>query len=196
MTAPIVRRHDDADVLVGDVASALLDRLESAQARGEVPHIGLTGGTIADALHRELARRGVKGVLEFKTGTYIATWASKRRIAASLARHRPNLVLITLGANELDIAKPQSRVNVVRKLVAALGGRPCVWIAPPLWEGAKADVLRVIEANCAPCAYLDSTKLVPDLERLPDKVHPSTAGRARWAMAVISWLYEHPLGGA
>ena len=52
-----VRRHSDADTLVGDVASALLARLESAQARGEVPNIGLTGGSIADALHRELARR-------------------------------------------------------------------------------------------------------------------------------------------
>jgi 6-phosphogluconolactonase len=52
-----VRLHSDADTLVGDVASALLARLESAQARGEVPNIGLTGGSIADALHRELARR-------------------------------------------------------------------------------------------------------------------------------------------
>jgi 6-phosphogluconolactonase len=56
-TAPLVRRHDDADTLVGDVASALLERIEAAQARGELPNIGLTGGTIADALHRELARR-------------------------------------------------------------------------------------------------------------------------------------------
>ena len=55
--SPEVRRHSDADTLVGDVASALLARLESAQARGEVPNIGLTGGSIADALHRELARR-------------------------------------------------------------------------------------------------------------------------------------------
>ena len=28
MNEPEVRRHDDADVLVGDIASALLDRLE------------------------------------------------------------------------------------------------------------------------------------------------------------------------
>jgi lysophospholipase L1-like esterase len=153
-------------------------------------------GALAGQLNRELARRGMKGVVEFETGTYIATWASKRRLAAPLARHRPDLVLITLGANELDIARPKSRAKVVRKLVAALGGRPCVWIAPPLWEGAKAEVLHVIEANCAPCAYLDSTKLVPDLERLPDKVHPSSAGRARWAKAVITWLDQHPIGDA
>lgn len=162
-----------------------------------VLHIGDSfAGALGRQLNRELARRGVKGVLEFETGTYIATWASRRRLAAPLARYRPDLVLITLGANELDIARPESRAKVVRELVAILGGRPCVWIAPPLWEGAKADVLQVIEANCAPCAYLDSTRLVPNLERLPDKVHPSTSGRARWARAVITWLDEHPLGDA
>jgi lysophospholipase L1-like esterase len=161
-----------------------------------VLHIGDSfAGALGGQLNRELARRGVTGVLEFETGTYIATWAARRRLAAPLARHRPSLVLITLGANELDIARPASRADVVRRLVGALEGRPCVWIAPPLWEGAKADVLRVIEANCAPCAYLDSTKLVPNLERLPDKVHPSSAGRARWAKAVITWLDEHPIEG-
>lgn len=182
----------------GDAAQApdLVFLVPSALPEGAtVLHIGDSfAGALGRQLNRELARRGVRGVLEFKTGTYIATWATKRRLAAPLARYRPDLVLVTLGANELDIARPKSRANVVRKLVAALGGRPCVWIAPPLWEGAKADVLHVIEANCAPCAYLDSTRLVPNLERLPDKVHPSNAGRARWARAVMTWLDEHPIG--
>jgi lysophospholipase L1-like esterase len=134
------------------------------------------------------------GILEFKTGTYIATWAAKRKLARYLARYRPDLVLITLGANELDIARPQSRARLIRKLVAGLGGRPCVWIAPPLWEGAKPTLLRVIQDNCAPCAYLDSTELVPDLERLRNNVHPSATGRTRWAKAVMAWLDQHPLG--
>ena len=80
MTAPIVRRHDDADVLVGDVASALLDRLESAQARGEVPHIGLTGGTIADALHRELARRAPDSSVDWSR--VVVWWGDERFVPA------------------------------------------------------------------------------------------------------------------
>ena len=43
MNEPEVRRHDDADVLVGDIASALLDRLEAAQARVPVG-LGLGAG--------------------------------------------------------------------------------------------------------------------------------------------------------
>lgn len=59
MNAPaLVEVHPDADALATAVAGALVARLADAQERGEVPHVCLTGGTIADAVHRELARLG------------------------------------------------------------------------------------------------------------------------------------------
>lgn len=159
----------------------------------KVLHIGDSfAAVLGRPLNRELARRGVRGFLEYQAGTYIATWASFKPVRRYIARYKPDLVLITLGANELDVARPGDRARLVRKLVRSLGERPCVWIAPPLWRGAKSRVLRVIEDNCAPCAYLDSTALVPDLERRNDAIHPSPAGGARWASAVIAWLEEHP----
>lgn len=75
-----IRRHDDADLLVGDVASALLDRLEAAQARGEVPQVGLTGGTIADALHRELARRAQDSAVDWSRVVF--WWGDERFVEA------------------------------------------------------------------------------------------------------------------
>lgn len=48
-------RRDAAD-LATFVARLLLKRLAAAQAHGRVPCIALTGGTIADQVHRELAR--------------------------------------------------------------------------------------------------------------------------------------------
>jgi 6-phosphogluconolactonase len=80
MTAPEVRRHVDADMLVGDVASALLDRLEAAQARGEVPQIGLTGGSIAEALHRELARRAPDSSVDWSRVVF--WWGDERFVPA------------------------------------------------------------------------------------------------------------------
>lgn len=80
MTAPVVRRHEDADVLVGDVASALLDRLEAAQARGEVPQVGLTGGSIAEALHRELARRSADSAIDWSRVVF--WWGDERFVPA------------------------------------------------------------------------------------------------------------------
>lgn len=74
--APRVVVHEDAQTLAGDVASLLLDRLESAQGRGEVPHVGLTGGTIADAIHREVARRAVDSSVDW---TRVAFWWGDER---------------------------------------------------------------------------------------------------------------------
>ena len=75
-----VRRHDDADLLVGDVASALLERLKAAQARGEVPQVGLTGGSIAEALHRELARRAADSALDWSRVVF--WWGDERFVPA------------------------------------------------------------------------------------------------------------------
>jgi 6-phosphogluconolactonase len=75
-----VRRHEDAASLVGDVASALLDRLEGAQSRGEVPQVGLTGGTIADALHRELARRAPDSSVDWSRVVF--WWGDERFVPA------------------------------------------------------------------------------------------------------------------
>ena len=46
----------DASALATAVAGELLARMAAVQAVGEVPAIALTGGTIADAIHAELAR--------------------------------------------------------------------------------------------------------------------------------------------
>lgn len=56
MTAqPVTEVLRDADELATTVAGRLLDRLAAAQADGRIPQIGLTGGSIADRLHRQLA---------------------------------------------------------------------------------------------------------------------------------------------
>ncbi len=54
--SPLIEVHADSAVLATAVAGELLNRIADAQAAGHVPDIGLTGGTIADAIHREVAR--------------------------------------------------------------------------------------------------------------------------------------------
>lgn len=57
MTAqPLIEVHDDAAALSTAVAGELLTRIADLQAAGHVPHIVLTGGTIAESIHREIAR--------------------------------------------------------------------------------------------------------------------------------------------
>ncbi|WP_141013205.1 6-phosphogluconolactonase [Nocardioides sambongensis] len=53
---PRIEVHPDADALATTIAGELLNRIADAQAAGAVPHIGLTGGTIARKVHAEVAR--------------------------------------------------------------------------------------------------------------------------------------------
>ena len=80
-TAPVVIVHDDAPTLASEVASRLLERLEEAQDRGEIPQIGLTGGSIAEALHRELARRAPDSSVDWSR--VVIWWGDERFVPAS-----------------------------------------------------------------------------------------------------------------
>jgi 6-phosphogluconolactonase len=56
VNTPRIEVHETAEELATTVAGALLRLLTDRQTSGEVPQIALTGGTIADAIHREVAR--------------------------------------------------------------------------------------------------------------------------------------------
>jgi 6-phosphogluconolactonase len=56
VTTPRIEVHDDAATLATAIAGELLSRLADLQDAGREPTIGLTGGTIAEAMHREVAR--------------------------------------------------------------------------------------------------------------------------------------------
>ena len=155
------------------------------------------GDSFADALGGSLGKllkaAGVRNELEFKTPSYIPNWSYGPDLPKLVAHHHPDLVLITLGANEIEIPHPEDRAKPIKHLVGLLGGRPCVWIAPPLWK-PDSGVLEVIRENVAPCRYLDSNLLVHDLPRAHDKIHPSLVGRDIWAKAVFDWLVRERVG--
>jgi hypothetical protein len=157
------------------------------------------GDSFAAALGGELSKlfrdAGLRSTLEFKTASYIPNWSYEGDVPKFVASYRPDLVLITLGANEIEIPKPEERVKPIKHLVSALGGRPCVWILPPLWK-PDTGLLKVIRENVAPCRYLDSNALVHDLPRAKDNIHPNAEGRQIWAKVVFDWLGQERVGSA
>jgi lysophospholipase L1-like esterase len=150
------------------------------------------GDSMADALGKDLGReleaRGVRSILKAKEATYIPEWAGfSMGLKNLLAIHKPDLVIITLGGNEVAMRDPSVRAEPVRQIVEAIGDRPCVWVGAPLW-GPHTGILDVIRTNCSPCRFVDTNALVPNLERLKDGVHPTLPERKRWAKAMIGWL--------
>ena len=151
------------------------------------------GDSFAAALGIELGKRlkaaGVRTSLEYKTASYVPTWAFGPELPKLISSYEPDLVLVTLGANELEIPDPAQRAGAVQRLVKKLGDRPCVWILPPLWK-QDTGLMQVIKDNSAPCKVLDSSALVKDLPRGPDQIHPNAHGREVWADAVFQWLKQ------
>jgi 6-phosphogluconolactonase len=73
---PRIEVHESADALATAIAGELLTRLTDAQSSGHEPQIGLTGGTIADAVHLELAR--LSAASEVDWSRVIVWWGDER----------------------------------------------------------------------------------------------------------------------
>jgi 6-phosphogluconolactonase len=76
MSAPRVEVQPDAATLATAVAGELLSRLADAQAAGHDPQIALTGGGIAEAVHRELARLSPGSDVDW--GRVVVWWGDER----------------------------------------------------------------------------------------------------------------------
>jgi len=110
------------------------------------------------------------------------SWAEGDLLGKTLAKHDPDLVLISLGSNELyfvdDLAQ---RAEAIRAIVRAVGDRACLWIGPPSWAKARG-FLDTLEANLGHCSYFDSAKL--PMERQADGRHPTWGASHGWANQV------------
>lgn len=78
-----IRVSSDAESLAAQIARQLLDRLEHIQSEGRTAHIALTGGTIAGAVHREVARLSGKSAVDWQRVEL--WWGDERFVAADSA---------------------------------------------------------------------------------------------------------------
>jgi hypothetical protein len=159
-------------------------------------HVGdsFAGGPFAASLSSHLAAVGARQAPLAKDSTSTYSWAEDRDLDAWLAR-RPAMVLVTLGANEVDLPAPSARAGEIHAIARkASAVAPCVWVAPPLWKSDRGGWLQTIHDHCDPCLFFDSDAVLGGLragERRSDGIHPNDQGAARWADALWGWLEEH-----
>lgn len=140
----------------------------------------------AQALRPRMKTLGVRYAVKSEQSSYTVTWA--QRVEQIVADTQPDLVIITLGANEVANINPVAHAPAVRRIVQIIGDRPCVWVSPPMWR-RDTGILDVIRQNSAPCRFFDSDKLVTEpIPRRNDKIHPDERGGEIWAEAFWQWL--------
>ena len=116
MSAARIDVQPDADALATAVAGALLARLAAAQDDGGEPHVCLTGGTIADGVHRELARLGPDSGVDW---TRVVLWFGDERFVAPDSDERNALgargaFLDVVGATQVqEVASSEEVEDVV-----------------------------------------------------------------------------------
>ena len=157
-----------------------------------------TAAALGHDLKRELGARGVRCILRNKDASYIPEWAGDRlRLRDYIREYNPDLVIVSLGGNEVAMPDPSVRAEPIRKIVEIIGNRPCVWVGTPRWKGLPhTGILDVIQQNIAPCLFVDSDLIAPNLIPWVDGIHPTIPERRRWARRMLQWLeYNRDPGG-
>ncbi|MBM0125472.1 6-phosphogluconolactonase [Pimelobacter simplex] len=118
---PLVEVHPDPEALATAVAGELLNRIADAQAAGNVPHVGLTGGTIAEAVHREIARLAPASGVDW--GAVVLWFGDERFVAGDSPDRNINQAraafLDEVGAHRVHTAPSSSEVGSAEESAAS-----------------------------------------------------------------------------
>ncbi|MBX3218385.1 MAG: hypothetical protein KF850_40645 [Labilithrix sp.] len=159
----------------------------------KVLHVGdsMVGGAfgLTRALEAKLATEGAKLVRYTKVSETLASFDKTPTLKDLLRAHDPDIVVITLGANDANVPHPGAYARHVDNIVRRVGARECWWIGPPSIKnvpgpgpsGADMGIVAVIRDHAGACRFFDSSTL--ELERTSDGIHPNDRAAAKWADA-------------
>lgn len=121
-------------------------------------------------------------VVDGRQGARITDFASS---APSLSAPL-DVVLVSLGTNDMKMQKPDDEAPLLDQLLASLrrAGKEVIWIAPPALPFPDRGVRRMIAKTAVP-SFASDTLVIP---RGPDGIHPTAFGYAGWAGAIWRWL--------
>jgi len=156
-----------------------------------VLHVGdsMVGGNfgLTKALEARFTGEGAKFIHDYKVSESIVSYDKSPKLKDLLAKHRPDIVIITLGTNDVFVPYPIAMVGNVRNIVGRVGARECYWMGPPTWK-PDTGIVQVLRDNVAPCKFYDSSSL--KLQRAGDGIHPTDRGGAEWATSF--WSFFRP----
>ena len=158
----------------------------STRAYRMVLHTGdsMVGGGLCRALAPRFAAEGSRFIRDVWENGSIEDFAASDRLPHLLDTRDPDLVLLTLGANDVGGVVTEylaKRIEKVAAMTQRHHARDCIWIGPPKWRVDGKPVVDMIRAHSAPCVFFDSTDV--EMQRKPDKIHPDEKGGDQWAVA-------------
>jgi lysophospholipase L1-like esterase len=172
------------------VAPSVPEAAAPAPAPAPVPkkytrvlHTGdsMVGGGLARALGPKFEADGTKYRRDVIESGTIHEFAQNDHLPKLIASFKPDLVLLTLGANHVPHSvDPEKEIGpYLPKLLKRVEGIDCYWIAPPIWKPSQAKFNQWLSEHVAPCRFYDASQI--EIARRPDKIHPNEKGGEVWA---------------
>ena len=145
----------------------------------KVLHTGdsMVGGGLAWTLGPMFKADGTVYVRDVIESGTIHDFAQSDHLPKLLASVKPDLVLLSLGANHVPhFVDPEKEIGpYVAKLTKRLEKYDCIWMGPPLWKPEKQAPFNAwLKEHVAPCKWYDGSHL--ELSRRVDHIHPDEAG--------------------
>jgi lysophospholipase L1-like esterase len=169
----------------------------------KVLHVGdsMVGGTfgLTRALEKKLTPEGAKLVRRTTVSESLNSFDKGPILRDALRDEKPDIVIVTLGANDVLSPHPEMYGGSVERIVKRIGDRECWWIGPPRIKsavstpsGKTSDLVlsEVIKGHAGGCHFFDSTAL--KIERASDGIHPSNVGGETWVDAFWPELVALP----
>ncbi len=147
-----------------------------------VVHTGdsMVGGGLCKALAPKFKAEGTRFIRDVWESASLMAFAESDRLPKLMKKYDPDLVLLTLGANDVFDRHPENLIRTIESIVKKVGERDCYWVGPPLWKG-DFGLNEVIRQHASPCRFFDSSYLV--MQRAGDGIHPTDKGGVTWADA-------------
>lgn len=144
-------------------------------------------GGLSKALEARFKDLGSKFIRDWQVSVSILTFDREHQLQDLLAKHSPDLVILTLGANDVFVPFPSSLAPFVRSIAHKMsaGGRACYWMAPPVWK-KDTGIVDVIKKNAEPCKVFDASYM--KIARAGDGIHPTDSGGVTWADAFFAYF--------
>jgi len=187
----------DAGAPDASVSVATVDGEAVLHTYRRVLHIGDSMVGFRFGLTRAMGHRfeadGAKYFSIPVTSAGIQSFEKNTDLEDAIKKTRPDLVILTLGANNATSPQPQYLVSAIKKVVKKVGMAPgvrrkCFWMGPPLWKPDTVGFIDVLAKATAPCVFFDSSKLA--IDRMNDHIHPTNQGGQVWADAFHRFMVE------
>ena len=173
------------------VTDAGADEPSTSLSGKTVLHVGdsMVGGNfgLTKALDARFTGEGAKFIRDYKVSESIVSYDKSPKLKDLIAKHRPDIVIITLGTNDVFVPYPAAMIPNVKSIVSRVGARECYWMGPPTWK-PDTGIVEVLRENVAPCKFYDASAL--QLQRAGDGIHPTDRGGAEWATSF--WTFFRP----